>query len=104
MLDPEQRRGWINFYLFQNSFCVMLYSMENLFVQFKSAVLIQFSPSSFPANGLGLGGGCRYWCIVSIVFLLEPVHSIILDILNKTIPSQQKPRQPLKSGLNAEIL
>jgi len=56
-------------------------------------------------NGLGsvqhcLAGNYKHWCIINIVFLLEPKHSIIPNTLKKTILSQLKQKQPTVTGFN----
>lgn len=80
----------------QNSFHLMSYGMKYPFGQFKSAALILF-----PSNSLGpllrtalaiqlLSSNYKPWCVISIVFLLEPKYNIIPDTLKKIIMSQLK--------------
>jgi len=76
--------------LLQNSFCIISYGTEYAFGQFKSALLILFPPSSLGpllqmALALYIAAAINISVLSSIVFLLEPKHSIISDTLKKTI-------------------
>ena len=46
-----------------------------------------------------LSSNYKHECVINIVFLLEPKHSIIRDTLKKTILSQLKLRQVTEIGI-----
>lgn len=85
------------------SFHIISYGMQYYFGQLKSGILILSPPNPFLvwAEKLEwswlqtalLSSNYKHWCVISIVFLLEPKHSTIPDILKKE--SQLKTRQNL---------
>ena len=71
-------------------------SLQLIYISYPNTVPSQLL-GRFTVNGLGsvqhcLAGNYKHCCIINIVFLLEPKHSITPDTLKKTIPSQLKLR------------
>ena len=83
----------MNSHHLQYSFCMMSYEMEYPFGQFKSAVPSQLL-APFTMSGLGsvqhcLAGNYKHWCIINIVFLLEPKqHHTRYYEENNSIPAE----------------